>query len=494
MTNHKEVKFTEVELDRGEEQGMAIPSRDDVQAHEKSTPTVEMKPITKVSTAEQRFLMQARELEHRTETYASFVPFMTYWPTYSNMNAQQEFWYFYWRTEVRSGRYPETDLSYIFLHTYELLQGVGWQEPLQGYRYLMDLWTAYQKTYAKLNFYMVDWVSDFVLVHQLDISFQEIMEVSPHGLVGELLDLELMRGFTAMPIELNWDMLEKLSNYNVQQSKFYEAGGKELLPLYAPRVVSLVDGYVSKKHGKRLIEMFHPGEAERRERYLFGSSVYDTSLYGRTISVSAVRVSEYKPLRELMTQLVRLSENILRGLHGFKGKLRSIQVEAEMESLIQRFIEREYHKTAAMQRAREEVVIDPDRLTQLQQDSDIVRELLTVEEALLLEEELTPHDAVVEQVEQVADDEPEAVNNGEPQGEWAQLAAQLEPLHLKVLAALVEGSGYSEVMALANAQGTMPELLLDHINDVAMEVIGDLLIDGETIVEEYIPLIEQMLR
>jgi hypothetical protein len=49
-------------------------------------------------------------------------------------------------------------------------------------------------------------------------------------------------------------------------------------------------------------------------------------------------------------------------------------------------------------------------------------------------------------------------------------------------------------MALANAQGTMPELLLDHINDVAMEVIGDLLIDGETIVEEYMPLIEQMLR
>lgn len=493
--NYKDVKFSEIEIDSGEEQGLKIPSRDDVQAYEKSNPTLEPKPAASVRTAEQRFLQQARELEDRTEAYASFVPFMTYWPTYSNMNAQQEFWYFYWRTEVRSGRYPDTDLSYIFLYTYELLQGVGWQDPLQGYRYIMDLWMAYKNTYAKLSFYMVDWVSDFVLVHQLDISFQEIMEVSPHGLVGELLDLEMMRGFTANPMEMTWDMLEKLSNYNVQQSKFYEAGGKELLPLYVPRVVSLVDGYVLKKHGKRLIEMFHPGEAERRERYLFASAVYDTSLYGRTISVSAVRVSEYKPLRELVTQLIRLCENILRGLHGFKGKLRSIKVEPEMESLIQRFIEREYHKAAAMQRAREEVVIDLDRLSQLQQDSDIVRELLTVEEEgeedLPIEEEPTPHAVVVSQV---ADDEPELTPNEEPYSEWTQLAAQLEPLHLKVLAALAEGAGYSEVMNLANAQGTMPELLIDHINDAAMEVIGDLIIDGESLVEEYIPQIEQMLR
>lgn len=49
-------------------------------------------------------------------------------------------------------------------------------------------------------------------------------------------------------------------------------------------------------------------------------------------------------------------------------------------------------------------------------------------------------------------------------------------------------------MRLAEQYGTMPTLLLDEINDVAMETIGDLLIDGDRIVPDYIDVFEHVKR
>lgn len=41
------------------------------------------------------------------------------------------------------------------------------------------------------------------------------------------------------------------------------------------------------------------------------------------------------------------------------------------------------------------------------------------------------------------------------------------------------------IQKLAAVNGTMSELLIDEINDIAMDILGDLIIDGEEIAEEY---------
>jgi hypothetical protein len=50
------------------------------------------------------------------------------------------------------------------------------------------------------------------------------------------------------------------------------------------------------------------------------------------------------------------------------------------------------------------------------------------------------------------------------------------------------------VNRLAAAAGTMPELLFDEINELAMDLLGDLLIDGERITDEYIPMLHYLMR
>ena len=45
---------------------------------------------------------------------------------------------------------------------------------------------------------------------------------------------------------------------------------------------------------------------------------------------------------------------------------------------------------------------------------------------------------------------------------------------------------------IAEKAGSMPALLLDEINDAAMDTIGDLLIDGEAIADDYIDMLETL--
>lgn len=606
MINRKsEIHFAELELGGGEETVMVIPPRahteQPVRRNRSVDQEVQLNLSISSSTREQQFVEQARIWEQRVDPAAPFVPFMCYWPQYGDMSEGQTRWYFYWRNEVREGRYPTTDLSYIFLCIYELINGIGWKEPEQGCRLMKDIWIAYREAFPKLDFYMLDWMIDFILVHHLDIPVRDVSLHAPSGASGDVLELELMNRFMSQPPDLPLEVVNKISNYNVMRSKFYTDGGQAELHVYIPKVFAAVDGYMAKKYGTRLIELFHPGEAVRRERYLFRSAVYDSSLYGSSVAMELIPVSSHGPLREFATQLIRLTENTLRELRGYKGRLRGIAIEDEIAALVKRYLEREYGRTASAEQTRPAVRINADKLAQLQSDSDKVRDLLTVadevgepecrsrsgdvqehneplaaatveqhgnaegfstvdvpeglcteldevqtllsrltEEQLLLLNSLIANDwelnekALADQaahimIELEIDEINEAAlevlgnlliveeagliiieedyrdelagRNTEPAGhrdgldeEWVQFGRMLEPVHREALQALAAGGDQTSLMKLANAHGTMAELLFDEINAASMDAIGDLIIDGDAIADDYLPMIEKLVR
>ncbi|MDQ0195036.1 TerB N-terminal domain-containing protein [Paenibacillus wynnii] len=451
-----------------------------------------------VTTTEGEFVKRARELEHRKEAPALFVPFKSYWPTYGHMTGAQNRWYFYWRDEVRSGRYHKTDLSYIFLHVYELINGVGWDTPSEGYRQLCQLWEAYRDTYKRLDQYLGGWIADFSFVHHLEVPLSTIVARS-RGLAGDLAELELMRCLSSYRELLSFAGLTVMSDYDISKSKFYLGEGKEAAERYIPQVVALIDAYVTRKHGKNLVQMFPPSPPLNRERYLFRSAVYDISLYGYSILIPVVRVSKSLPLRSLITRLFRLTENKLRELMGYRGRLKGVKVDADMDDLVTRFLHREFRKSEQEQKGPV-VVIDQEKLERLQTDSEIVRTLLMVEE-VVIPDEMSEDDY---EIAATTDDEkPKEIVvsvNLDADFEivratgWEKFAAVLSPLQREAILLLNEVEGWLPFQKLAVSSGTMPELLIDEINELAMDTLGDLLIDGEEISEEYAPMLQYLMR
>ncbi|WP_088549070.1 TerB N-terminal domain-containing protein [Paenibacillus aquistagni] len=501
---------------------------------------------------EQRFVAYGREREWDIGEEASFVPFKSYWPTYESMTPSQLRWYFYWRGEVREERYPDTDLSYIFLYIYELINGIGWIQAMDGYRLLLRIWEAYQKRYQKLNAYLPEWVTDFKVVHRLDVPFQDIVDRTPRGLGGLLLEMELMSAFRKEPVEVSWRSLRKLSDYDAEKSKFYQQEGKAALESYAPRALALVDRYFSKTQGMRLIDKYRP-VTRNRKKFLFRSTVYDESMYGDLTDIDVMEITSCTKLRKFVTELIRGVENELREQMGFRGRLRNIKLEQEIARLIHKFVEREYAAQEA-EKNRIVVEIDSTKLKQLQQDSDQVRELLTVEEEMNLAESAPqlsfsiPNARVdTEQLElrfdehgreermevsasfsdtarvshsltQAVEEEhpvselhaantresidlfsfkPESIE--EPQdkdklsSEWEELLSLLQPMHTEALQLLVQGESVSALVTVAMKYGSMADLLVDDLNSLAMECIGDLLVDGDQLLAEYVADCRKML-
>ena len=111
-----------------------------------------------------RFLKEAQHFHDRVETSAEPVPLMEYWPTYNSMSAAQQRWYFYWRSQARQSNYLPADLSYIFIHVYELLNLVEIPDPVQAAGRLWVLWQKYRGQQPKLDNYLPDWGGDLLAV------------------------------------------------------------------------------------------------------------------------------------------------------------------------------------------------------------------------------------------------------------------------------------------------------------------------------------------
>ncbi|WP_223067937.1 TerB N-terminal domain-containing protein [Paenibacillus caui] len=531
------VEFAELDLSE-EDEGIRIPLRDAAIARPEGE--TERSSGTEAETAEAytgMFRLVSRERSFTEEAQrcanlegpaAPFVPFMSYWPTYEQMAESQSRWYFYWRSEVRKEHYPDTDLSYIFIYIYELIHGIGWDKPEKGYELLTEVWMAYRARHPQLDGYLKEWVSDFVLVHRLDVPLTEIFSVSEQNVSGELADIELLRLLEEQPLQVPPQLLFSLSDYDTRRSSFCTAGGIVELEAYLPKIVALVDSYLLKTSQLRIIDMFRPEQEQTVERYLFRSAVYDDSYYGRTIRISTLPITQHAPLRKYMTELIRFTENKLRKLKGFKGRLRGIALEPEIGHLIERYLEREFSPQAAP--VRPKITIDTAKLVALRQDTEYVRSMLTIEDEeasgdvpeteLDQEEERdlpdwreeartaldgTVLDGTVHRESPLTDsiskpsraDETSASLIWDTDGldeEWALFAEKLGPAHMEALSALVSSFPESELTRVADSYGTMPALLVDEINDAAMETVGDLVIDEARIAEDYQHLFEHLKR
>jgi hypothetical protein len=518
--------FTEIQIPNEPVPGKSIPIPPRIEPLR--TTSVESRPQvgSSLRTGEQSFVEQAKELSAKTVWHAVFTPFMAYWPTYGSMTAAQTQWYFYWREKVQGSEYPQTDLSYIFLYVYELINLVGCRSPLEGYQKLMAIWRAYRTAFPKLDGYLKDWVSDFVLLHGLKVPAEEIFNLCDSMIGWYDLDLLLLNKFREKPLSIDVSLLSRGANYDIRQSKFYQSASALICDEYIPKVVALVDAFLEKQQGRRIIDIFHPGLVQR-ERYLFQSALYADQ--PRSIQVNVVPLTTHSPLRDFLAQVIRHTENKLRKIKNYHGKLRGIELEEDLGRLIDEYLERELIKKP--EKRQPNITLDVNKLARAAAEAEQTQRMLMLD----VEKEhkgADVHDLRQEAAETGAAAPVSVCRHDAPDGlragvapvtglftqrqhsarraqahtggkmvvnatgnaigneaglnkEWRELGRKLSPCQLDMLQALVRGSSSQELQRIAEQDATMVEAVLDCMNEAAMEIIGDLLIEDGAVLEEY---------
>lgn len=94
--------------------------------------------------------------------------FKSYFPTYNAMSDRQLRGYFTWRAQVRHGTVEETSTSFAFLYLYELICGIGVDNPLDGFNKIKAFWDVYRAFEPGIDRFARVWLQDYAVFHGLD--------------------------------------------------------------------------------------------------------------------------------------------------------------------------------------------------------------------------------------------------------------------------------------------------------------------------------------
>lgn len=94
--------------------------------------------------------------------------FKSYYPTYNAMSDRQLRGYFTWRSRVRAGELAEAPDAFALVYIYEVLCGIGVDDPARGFetlKWFCDAWHSEEKDIKRHG---LTWQQDYVVYHGLD--------------------------------------------------------------------------------------------------------------------------------------------------------------------------------------------------------------------------------------------------------------------------------------------------------------------------------------
>ena len=460
------------------------------------------------------FYKQAMLMSDFTDNYTKYIPFNTYYPNYQMMNYEQFRTYFSWRTKVRLGNVTQTDLSYVFLYVYELLNNIGVMDGEDGLVKLFSIWKAYRKYTTKLDRYMADWIRDYSIINHCDISFNDLIQVEP--LLGQY--------YPDKTNEHSFDYYCGLSSYKIKQSVFFTPENEVMLTGCFNYIFKQLEGLLSKE-GLSLNDLLNEKGAEQLWFPLHNAVFYMRSDFvpktekviklnngyeycfknGRWTSKYSSGISSDG--RQFIAYTLKRMEQLLRKATKFKYKLSADDKNINKETLEKMLpgigstgLLTEIDlavKEFFIDSKKTVIKVDEESLNKIRQNALITQEKLIVNLEESQNEEAASSDCPINEIEIVAELPAAAVREqdnttspcDEPVNIWEALISLLEPLELSTLKKILNGASLRQIQDLLRSSGVMLEVLLDGINQKAFDTIGDTILeftDEITLYDDYI--------
>ena len=476
--------------------------------------------------ASEIFNKQAVFMKDFLDNYEGYADFSHAMPYYQHMGYEQLRTYFTWRTKVRMGQVEKTSSSYILIYVFELIANIGVDSPRDGLEKLLFLWKESRRFTDALDVKMVRWVHDYYVYYQTHLC---------------LCDFITECGLQEFYPEHDFDMarrLMELSTYDIAKSAYCTDENKELLvgctKYVLGKVVQLYKkngmdflGYMIEPRGKKKAwrpfegALFYGEYPARDAKILVGKEFY---LYidGKW-NISPVNANTNG--RKFLELIIRQTERHLRVLSEYKPKNsswfrsdghESVKILKDRGVCLQSFVE-DAAKGFFYYFTKEDVKFDAASLEQIRKEAEEIQERLIIEDSESSGEDVATNDNVLQSsggdvtlsakasldalkvtsppaysakdlgifvsagssAIGVAADSQETVGVMPPS--FGSSFTQLEKEALRAVL-----SGGPDIRNFTSGRGIMPEVLVEGINEKALEILGDNLFDEAlNIYEEY---------
>lgn len=431
-----------------------------------------------------RFCQTAKRLWSAEGRECEYADFFSYSPQYDQLSREQLEYYLWWRQCLREGRYIKTNLSYIYLYTFELINCADSSNAEECRDMMVLVLENYEDVIRGASPRYIRWISDFSLIHSL----------KPPARFSE----KLLKGagtfkeyFVRIPANVPeaWasTLLCYCCSYDYRTSKFATA---ENIALFDKHVRGALCEVVKKlSEDGRILSGLPFGDCSITAAAFEGAVCSSANRY--TIVAEYCSFSRSHELRFLVGDAVKYAENKIRSHIGVKSRLTVYSLPNDIREVIDAYFSAALpavRRTAAKKNVREEY----DVLYELPQKK------LDISNAHKIETESwsTTKDLVEafdgQEILPMEETVPELTVNAVADTGEVTLATGLGEYYPLVVA-LKDGSN-APLKELANAQGKPVEAIVDAINEIAVDVIGDILvedIDGTyTVIDDYADMLD----
>lgn len=422
----------------------------------------------------------------RPPSHAEFAPFFTYYPQYADMSKAQFDYYLWWRENVRGGNYLKVDTSYIFLYLYELLDLDDVIPPEDIISAIVRLWSAYRETNPEINKYLFDWITDYALIHNISVPFDELSRFLPYIKTKQQSLLYNMYFFDyvfADAEKLTYENIvlacTVLSNHNPFKGKNYAV--EEYKNAFESSLVPIFKSLFE-------IGLFNPeGAYLQRSELKVSHPLYLSAICSaanqKNLTVIYYPCISNEIIRTAFSNVLKYTENKIRAYLGIKNRLSNVVLSDEIRNVIDTYIESRYPAAKKITtpspceeapREIKKIAVNISRAKEIEDLSWQTTEKLT--EGLEIEDD----EALVL---------PEPQNDEPPQNdENDSLCNVLTDAEKTILKLMLENAAVAELEQAAREYGTMLDAAVDGINEKALEYIGDTVINtaDHTLISDYI--------
>ena len=229
------------------------------------------------------FVKQAEFMLDFTDDYDGFAEFHNAFPTFQQMNNEQLRTYFTWRTQVRGGNVTATSASYTLLYCSELINniGIGFDFPEEGMARLINFWRAYRVHDATIDERMQRWTLNYYILNAPIEPFSHYNAQFPVPLEStcDVVD-EILFGESLPSLAL----IERSSSYSITKGQLYRKSDTSLLD----RLIAAALGAVDALFTKNELDLRSLLVEQRNEPY---TSVYVDAVYS-PVRIKTARVVE----------------------------------------------------------------------------------------------------------------------------------------------------------------------------------------------------------
>ena len=413
-----------------------------------------------------------------------FVPFYSYKPQYSQMTNEQKHYYFYWRDELRNGRFIKSDYSYVNLYAYEVLNLPEKMCAEEGLSALLKVWRAYRKELPRIDASFTQWVADYCLIYALPCPSAEIKDM-----LFDVINASTFKEFYLSDIDSDGSgaaaMIAYLSDYDWRQGKYAtgEHAGTYKENLY---------GAMQRVFASLLTdELLLHTEASRVKRSAFPGLLCTHSVKA-DLEIEYYSVSESPELRRKVTAALKYTENKLRACLGVKSRLTIKDLDDGLKRIIDDYFAAEFER---LRRKKER-----ENAPEYERLYDSGETHLSLSDALEIEKASWRVTArLVEGIEEYEDTdelcggaEAEPVAVGENKDRYGLSSEDVD-----FLRAIVDND--TTFITERKKRGIMPETVVERINEAFADNFGDVIIEDDgmgnfTVIEDYCEEIIEWLQ